>query len=119
MKQKAKLSGYKNSKNFYLTFLKSFAEELYNAIVEIVKEGKLLVKNELKEELRNELSTKEDILLVEERLKKKIELLNQKIEITKKELEYKMIIQTLIILFAIIITNQNAIELIKLLFGFR
>jgi dTDP-glucose pyrophosphorylase len=95
------------------------AEELYNAIVEIVKEGKLLVKNELKEELRNELSTKEDILLVEERLKKKIELLNQKIEITKKELEYKMIIQTLIILFAIIITNQNAIELIKLLFGFR
>ena len=95
------------------------AEELYNAIVEIVKEGKLLVKNELKEELRNELSTKEDILLVEERLKKKIVLFNQKIEITKKELEYKMIIQTLIILFAIIITNQNAIELIKLLFGFR
>jgi len=95
------------------------AEELYNAIVEIVKEGKLLVKNELKEELRNELSTKEDILLVKKEIEMVRNELNQKIEITKKELEYKMIIQTLIILFAIIITNQNAIELIKLLFGFR
>ena len=95
------------------------AEELYNVIVEIVKEGKLLVKNELKEELRNELSTKEDILLVKKEIEMVRNELNQKIEITKKELEYKMIIQTLIILFAIIITNQNAIELIKLLFGLK
>ena len=108
-----------NASCFDETFLKSFAEELYNAIVEIVKEGKLLVKNELKEELRNELSTKEDILLVKKEIEMVRNELNQKIEITKKELEYKMIIQTLIILFAIIITNQNAIELIKLLFGFR
>ncbi|AAB98338.1 hypothetical protein MJ_0349 [Methanocaldococcus jannaschii DSM 2661] len=84
------------------------AEELYNAIIEIVKEEKLAVKTELKDELRGELATKEDI-----------KYLDGKIEMVKKELEYKLIIHTLIILFAIIITNPNAIELIKLLFGFK
>ncbi|MEO2117926.1 MAG: hypothetical protein ABGW92_05970 [Methanocaldococcus sp.] len=34
------------------------AEELYNAIIEIVKEEKLVVKTELKDELMGELATK-------------------------------------------------------------
>jgi hypothetical protein len=84
------------------------AKEFYDVLIELMKEGKIEVKNELKDELRSELATKEDV-----------RYLDWKIDAVKKELEYKLIIHTLIILFAIIITNPNAIELIKLLFGFR
>ncbi|ACV25364.1 hypothetical protein QIT38_gp24 [Methanocaldococcus fervens tailed virus 1] len=84
------------------------AREFYDVIIELMKEGKIEVKNELKDELRGELATKEDVKYLE-----------GKIDMVKKELEYKLIIHTLIILFAIIITNPNAIELIKLLFGFK
>ena len=68
MKQKAKLSGYKNSKSFYLTFLKSFAKEFYDVIIELVKEGKIEVKTEVKEELKDELATKKDIAILEEKM---------------------------------------------------
>ena len=44
------------------------AEDLYNSIIEIIKEGKLSVKNELKEELKDELATKKDLELLEERI---------------------------------------------------
>jgi hypothetical protein len=84
------------------------AKEFYDVLIELMKEGKIEVKNELKDELRSELATKEDV-----------RYLDWKIDAVKRELEYKLIIHTLIILFAIIITNPNAIELIKLLFGFR
>jgi len=84
------------------------AREFYDVIIELIREGKIEVKNELKDELRGELATKEDVKYLE-----------GKIDMVKKELEYKLIIHTLIILFAIIITNPNAIELIKLLFGFK
>jgi hypothetical protein len=84
------------------------AREFYDVLIELMKEGKIEVKNELKDELRSELATKEDV-----------RYLDWKIDAVKKELEYKLIIHTLIILFAIIITNPNAIELIKLLFEFR
>ena len=97
-----------NASCFDESFLKSFAKEFYDVLIELMKEGKIEVKNELKDELRSELATKEDV-----------RYLDWKIDAVKKELEYKLIIHTLIILFAIIITNPNAIELIKLLFGFR
>jgi len=55
-----------------------------------------IMKNEVRDELRKELSTKEDILLVEERLEKKIELLNQKIDFWIKILIILIIISPFI-----------------------
>ena len=66
------------------------AKEFYDVLIELMKEGKIEVKNELKDELRSELATKEDV-----------RYLDWKIDAVKKELEYKLIIHTLIILFAI------------------
>ena len=53
------------------------AEELYNAIIEIVKEEKLSVKTELKDELRGELATKEDIRYLDEKIEKEIKLVRR------------------------------------------
>ncbi|WP_083774557.1 hypothetical protein [Methanocaldococcus jannaschii] len=94
--------------------MKSFAEELYNAIIEIIKENKTIIKNEVRDELRNELATKEDILLVEERLGKKIELLNQKIE-----REIKLVRRDMIIINLVIILAMYAPEIIGKLLIFR
>ncbi len=91
------------------------AREFYDVIIELMREGKIEVKNELKDELRSELATKEDVLLV----KKEIDVVREEIKSLEERMNYKLIIHTLIILFAIIITNPNAIELIKLLFGFK
>ena len=88
------------------------AEELYNAVVEVIKEEKIIIKHELKDELKNELATKEDILLAEERILRYVDnRFNQ--------LDKKMTVGFVILILLYMLTNPNAIEIIKLLFGVK
>ena len=73
-----------------------------------MKEGKIEVKTEVKEELKDELATKKDLELLEERILRYAD---------NKFNQIKILI--IIVLFAIILTNPNAIELIKLIFGLK
>jgi hypothetical protein len=84
------------------------AKEFYDVIIELMKEGKIEVKTEVKEELKDELATKKDLELLEERILRYVD---------NKFNQIKILI--IIVLFAIILTNQNAIEVIKLLFGLK
>ena len=63
---------------------------------EEIKHQSVIIKNEVRDELRRELATKEDILLTGERLEKKIELLNQKIDFWIKILIILIIISPFI-----------------------
>ena len=58
--------------------------------------------------LKDELATKKDLELLEERILRYVD---------NKLNQIKILI--IIVLFAIILTNPNAIELIKLIFGLR
>ena len=68
----------------------ALVEEALGTIEEKAKEQKTVIKAELREELRKELATKEDVLLVKEELLGEIGKLEQKIETVHKELEQKM-----------------------------
>jgi chromosome segregation ATPase len=63
---------------------------------EEIRHQSIVIKNEVRDELRKELATKEDILLAEERLENKIELLNQKIDFWIKILIILIIISPFI-----------------------
>ena len=122
---------YKNVKD------KKKAEELYKIVEEFIKENeqriedkfkneKVIIKNELKDELRSELAIKEDILLTKTELKNEIDLVREEMRAMEERIlryvdnrfnQIKILI--IIVLFTVIITNQNAIELIKILFGFK
>ncbi|EHP84186.1 hypothetical protein [Methanotorris formicicus] len=126
---------YKNVKD------KEKAEELYKLVEEFIKENeqridkrfeenKVIIKTELKDELKSELATKEDIHILEEkmntmeeRLKGEMKAMEEKIlryvDNKFNQLDKKFTIFFIVILITIIITNPNAIELIKLLFGFK
>ena len=78
-----------------------------------------IIKNEVRDELRKELSTKEDLMLIEERLSGKIKSMEEGLKRYTDNKFNQIIILQIIILFAIIITNPNAINLIKLIFGFK
>jgi len=53
------------------------AREIYDIIIELNKENKIIIKNELKDELRSELATKEDIRYLDEKIEKEIKLLRR------------------------------------------
>ncbi|ADC69105.1 conserved hypothetical protein [Methanocaldococcus sp. FS406-22] len=53
------------------------AREIYDIIIELNKENKIIIKNELKDELRSELATKEDIKYLDEKIEKEIKLLRR------------------------------------------
>ncbi len=84
------------------------AKEFYDIILELMKEGKLEVKTELKDELKDELATKKDLELWGEKI---LRYVDNKL--------YQIKIMLIIIFFTIILTNPNAIEVIKLLFGLK
>jgi hypothetical protein len=88
------------------------AKEFYDVIIELVKEGKIEVKTEVKEELKDELATKKDLELLEEKI---LRYVDNKFN----QLDKKMTIGFVILILLYIITNPNAIELIKLLFGLK
>ena len=110
------------------------AEELYKAVEEFIKENeitienkfkeeKIIIKNELKDELRKELATKDDILLVEERLRGEMKAMKEEIlryvDNRFNQLDKKMTVGFVILILLYILTNPNAIELIKLLFNLK
>ncbi len=87
------------------------------------KEEKIIIKNELKDELRKELATKDDILLVEERLRGELKAMKEEIlryvDNRFNQLDKKLTVGFVILILLYILTNPNAIELIKLLFGLK
>ncbi|WP_048055596.1 hypothetical protein [Methanotorris igneus] len=95
------------------------AKEIYDIILELNKENKIIIKNELKDELKNELATKEDIYILEEKMNVMEERLMRYVDNKFNQLDKKITVGFVIIILLYILTNPNAIELIKLLFGLK
>ena len=91
------------------------AKEFYDVIIELVKEGKIEVKTEVKEELKDELATKKDIAILEEKMNAMEERILRYVDNKFNKLDKKMTIGFVILVLLYIITNPNAIELIKVL----
>ena len=88
------------------------------------KEQKVVVKAEIKEELRRELVTKEEFFGETGKLRQEIETVRQEIETVRREfkgeiraLEEKMKRWLLILGFLIIFTNQNTVTFLLKLVG--
>jgi 23S rRNA maturation mini-RNase III len=106
--------------------IEEFIKENEQRIDKRFEESKIIIKNELKDELKNELATKEDILLTKTELKNEIELVREEMKAMKEEIlryidnkinQIKILI--IIRLICYNFNNQNAIEVIKLIFGLR
>ncbi len=73
--------------------------------------------------MRKELATKDDILLVEERLRGELKAMKEEIlryvDNRFNQLDKKLTVGFVILILLYILTNPNAIELIKLLFGLK
>ncbi|CAB3289293.1 Eukaryotic translation initiation factor 3 110 kDa subunit [Methanocaldococcus lauensis] len=70
---------------------KNYAETKEIAISvarEEVKHQSSIIKNEVRDELRKELATKEDLIIVEEKLRKEIKELEKKIDLTNQKIDY-------------------------------
>jgi len=122
------------------------AREISIAISKVVYEGlqkleekadekKKIIKSEIKDELRKELATKEDILIVEERLsgeiktveerltgeiktvKEKIKVVEEKIKTSEEKLKKMFMIGFIILGFLIIFLNQQSITFILKILG--
>jgi uncharacterized protein YdcH (DUF465 family) len=106
----------KLGKETALEVVKVFEEtekQLKETAVEETKKRKI----ELRDELRKELATKEDILLV----RQEIETVRQEIETVRQELKGEIKVLKMLIYFLgalMIMLNQNSLEfLAKLIFG--
>jgi hypothetical protein len=65
-------------------------EEALKSVEEKAKEQKVIVKAELKDELRKELATKEDIAVLDQKIETVHRELDQKIETVYRELDQKI-----------------------------
>ncbi|WP_420264502.1 hypothetical protein [Candidatus Magnetominusculus dajiuhuensis] len=74
-------------------------------------------KAEIKEELTKELANKEDLAKLEGRLSERISSLEGKINEKFTDMNWRMKVSLLIILFVILLTNPKALDLIAKLFG--
>ena len=72
------------------------AKEFYDVVIELMKAGKIEIKNELKDELRGELATKEDIKYLYEKIEKEVEKIERDIKLVRRD----MIIIALVIILA-------------------
>ena len=100
-------------------------EEALKSVEEKAKEQKAIVKAELKDELRKELATKEDIAVVRqeiETVRQEIETVRQEIETVRQELKGEIKVLRVLIyvtLATVILMNRGTIEylvnLIKML----
>lgn len=63
-------------------------EIIINTAREEVKYQSSIIKNEVRDELRKDLATKEDIMLAEERLEKKMALLEKKVDMSNQKMDY-------------------------------
>ena len=107
-------------------------EDTINYIDERVLEETKKRKIELREDLRKELATKEDVLLVKEELNGKIETVRQELETVRQELngkidslrqelkgEIKVLKMWIFFLGALIVAlNQNSLVFIAKLIGY-
>jgi len=83
---------------------------------EEAKEEKEIVKIQIREELKEELATKEDILLV----KKDLEIIKQELMGRIEVMEWKIKLWFLIVIALILLTNKDVFEwLIKFLNFFK
>jgi uncharacterized membrane protein YheB (UPF0754 family) len=107
-----------------------FAKKCKEEVSKNFEEQKPVFKAELKDELKDELATKKDIALLEERMNSmeerilryvddKFHYLDKKIDESFYKLDKKMTIGFIILILLYILTNPNAIELIRLLFGIK
>ena len=83
-------------------------EEALEAVEQKAKEQKTIVKAELKDELRKELATKEDIAILEQKMETVYRELNQKIDGEPKVL--RLLIYVVIVIMVIL--NKGTIEYI-------
>jgi len=87
------------------------------SIEEKAKDVALQKKLELKEELTKELATKADLQVLKAELEARIEKEVSKLREEILKLDRKFTIMFLILLFAIILLNKDALEFIARLFG--
>ena len=83
-----------------------------DAIEEKAKEKEKVVKAELKDELREELASKEDIAVLEQKIDAVYRELNQKIETVRQEIkvsEERIKRWLLLLAFLIVFLNQNTV----------
>jgi len=99
-------------------------EKSLTAIEEKAKEQKIVIKAELKDELRSELVTKDEFFGEIGKLRQEMKTLRQEIETVRQEikgeiraLEEKMKRWLLILGFLIIFTNQNTVTFLLKLVG--
>jgi uncharacterized ion transporter superfamily protein YfcC len=96
-------------------------EESQKRVEELTVEETIKRKLELRDELRKELATKEDILLVRQELKGEIEVLEQKIEVLRQEMKGEIKSLKLIIYFIgalVVIMNKDSLEFLsRVIFG--
>ncbi|MGB9762958.1 MAG: coiled-coil domain-containing protein [Minisyncoccia bacterium] len=110
----------KLGKETALEIVKVF-EESQKRVEELAVEETIKRKLELRDELRKELATKEDILLVRQELKGEIEVLEQKIEVLRQEMKGEIKSLKLIIYFIgalVVIMNKDSLEFLsRVIFG--
>ncbi|MFP3253671.1 MAG: hypothetical protein RXN95_01215 [Hydrogenobaculum sp.] len=95
-------------------------EDTINHLDERVVEETKKRKIELRDELRKELATKEDILLVRQEIETVRQELNGKIESLKQELKGEIKVLKMWIFFLgalMVVLNQNSLELIAKILG--
>ena len=97
-------------------------EEALKSVEEKAREQKAIVKAELKDELRKELATKEDIAVLDQKIETVYRELDQKIETVRQELKGEIKVLRMLIyvtLATVILMNRGTIEylvnLIKML----
>jgi hydroxylamine reductase (hybrid-cluster protein) len=90
-------------------------EEALEAVEQKAKEQKTIVKAELKDELRKELATKEDITILEQKMETIYRELDQKIETVRQEIKGELKVLKLLIyvtIVAMFALNKGTIEYI-------
>lgn len=89
------------------------AKEVVKELEDAVNAITLQKKTEVKEELSRELASKADIA----RLEGKMEVIEEKIQAVKIDLEWKLKLYFIILIFVIILVSPKAIDLIAKLLG--
>lgn len=92
-------------------------ERTFEVIEEKAREQVLHKKVEIKEELKNELVTKEEFFGEIKLLRQEMETLRQEIKTDILRLDRKFTIMFIILFFTVIFLNQNALEFLVRVLG--
>ena len=91
------------------------AMECYDVVVEIIKEIEREAREGAKNDLRDELATKKDLELLEERILRYVD--NKIYEVRNDITQIKILV--IITLLAVVILNPYAYEIVKTLVGLK